>query len=142
MKKLLVLLSAVFLSLAIVQSASVFIRWTPNKQLLVNGLPAKYIKISYGSQLKTYTNSITWPLTNLSSAVYRGYDPFNCYLVDVSNCVIVPIYGLKLNQQIYYSYSIINSNGEERLINDGSCGFTVTNNFNGVLAPQNLRITL
>ena len=140
MKKTVIILSVLF-ALLVAQSASVSFKWVPNQpsQPLVNGLPAKYIKMYYGPALKTYTNSIIWPLTDLTTNVFHGYDQYNCVWVDTSNYVTIPIYGLQLSQQIFTAYSLINSNGEEGpYINEATCGYTVTNKFD-LLPPKNFR---
>ena len=123
-----------------IHAAMVIFRWNPDNAPLVNGLPATHIKMYYGSQLKTYTNSVVAPITNRVVTPHLGYDQYNCVFVTLSNYVQVPIYGLKLSNQIYTAYSFINSNGQESpLINEATCGFTVTNNNDLVQPPERLK---
>lgn len=141
MKKAVIIFSVLF-SLWIAQSAMVTYKWNPNQNPppLVNGLPAKYIKLYYGPALKTYTNSVIWPLTNTTPGPYRGWDQYNCVWIDTVNYVSVPVYGLQLSQQIFTAYSIINSNGQEGpLINESTCGYTVTNTAD-LLPVKNLKL--
>jgi len=143
MKKILVSLSAVFLSLAIAYPAMIIYRWNAvNNTVTVGGLPAYKLRLYYGSSLKNYTNHVDVFLSSINTTnVYHGWDQYNCVWVDTINYVEAKVTGLVLNQQIYSAYSIINSNGlESPLINESTCGFTVTNNSNGILAPKNLRI--
>ena len=96
----------------------------------------------YGSALHTYTNHVDTLLSSVNTTnVYHGWDQYNCVMVDVKNYVEVKVTGLVLSQQIFSAYSIINSNGvESPLINESTCGFTVTNNSNGILSPTNFRV--
>ena len=116
-------------------------RWNPDYAPLVNGLAPAYIKMYYGGQLKTYTNSVIVPITNLVTTSYFGYDQYNCGFSSLSNSVKIPIYGLKLSNQIYTAYSFINSNGDESpLIKEAICGITITNKNDLVQSPRNLKI--
>ncbi len=141
MKRLLVSLLAVFLSLTIAYPAMIIYRWNAvDNPVTVGGLPAYKLRLYYGPSLKNYTNHVDVLLSNINTNVYHGYDQYNCVGVDVKNYVQAKVTGLVLSQQIYSAYSIINSNGlESPLINESTCAFTVTNNSNGVLAPTNLR---
>lgn len=143
MKKLLVSLLAMFLSLVIAYPAMIVYRWNAvNNPVTAGGLPAYKLRLYYGSSLKNYTNHIDVLLSSINTTnVYHGWDQYNCVWVDVSNYVEVKVTGLVLSQQIYSAYSVINSNGvESPLINESTCGFTVTNNSNGILALKNLKI--
>jgi hypothetical protein len=142
MKKLLVSLSAVFLSLAIAYPAMIIYRWNAvDNTVTVGGLPAYKLRLYYGPSLKNYTNHVDVMLSSINTNVYHGYDQYNCVGVDVKNYVEAKVTTLVLSQQIYSAYSIINSNGlESPLINESTCAFTVTNNSNGILVPQNLRV--
>ena len=142
MKKLTIFLS-VFLSLMVAHSALVVYHWNAvDNPVTAGGLPPKYLRVYYGPSLKNYTNHVDVLLTNINTTnTYHGWDQYNCVWVDVKNYVVVNVGGLVLSQQIYTAYSVINSNGVEGpLINEATCGFTVTNNSNGILPPANLRI--
>lgn len=123
--------------------AMIVYRWNAvNNPVTAGGLPAYKLRLYYGSSLKNYTNHIDVLLSSINTTnVYHGWDQYNCVWVDVSNYVEVKVTGLVLSQQIYSAYSVINSNGvESPLINESTCGFTVTNNSNGILALKNLKI--
>jgi hypothetical protein len=144
MRKL-ILICLLCLFVGLVRSATVTYHWNAiNNPVTVGGLPAKYLKLSYGPSLGHYTNSITVGLTNLNTTnVYHGWDQYNCVWIDVRNYVEVKVTGLVRSQQIYTAYSIINSNGlESPYINQATCGFTVTNNADAPPRPINFRITL
>ena len=125
-------------------SATITYKWNAvDNPVKANGLPPKYLKLYYGSVLRTYTNSITVPLTNINTTnIYTGYDQYNCNPSSVRNYVEAKVTGLVLGQQIFSAYSVINSNGfESPLINEATCGFTVTNNSDAIiLPPRNFRI--
>lgn len=122
-------------------SASVSFKWNPAYAPQVNGLPPVAIKLYYGSQLKTYTNFIVAPITNLTATPYNGYDQYNCVTNTVVNYVTIPIYGLGLSNQIFTAYSVINERGEESpLINEATCGFTITNRMDKPLPPDDLKV--
>jgi hypothetical protein len=142
MKKLLVSLSAVFLSLVIAYPAMIIYRWNAvDNPVTVGGLPAYKLRLYYGPSLKNYTNHVDVLVSSINTNVYHGWDQYNCVGVDTKNYVEAKVTGLVLSQQIFSAYSIINSNGlESPLINESTCGFTVTNNANIILAPQNVRI--
>jgi len=138
MKKLIILGLLFLIPFLVSNSAVVVYKWNAiDNAVSVNGLPPKYLKISYGPSLRTYTNSVVIGLTNINTTnVYRGWDQYNCVWVDVRNYVEVKVTGLVLSQQIYSAYSLINSNGiESPYINESTCGFTVTNNSDMVLVP-------
>jgi hypothetical protein len=132
-----------FLVILTCQSAVIIYKWNViDNPVTVGGLPPKYLKLSYGPTLRTYTNWVVVGLTNINTTnVYRGWDQYNCTWVDVKNYVEVKVTGLVLSQQIYSAYSLINSNGvESPYINESTCGFTVTNNSDMTIPPVNLRI--
>lgn len=131
-----------FLSLTMAFSATVIYHWNAvDNPITAGGLPAYKLRLYYGPALKTYTNHIDVLLSTVSTNVYHGWDQYNCATVDVKNYVIATVSGLVLSQQLYSAYSVINSNGvESPLINESTCGFTVTNNTGIILTPQNLRI--
>ena len=142
MKKLLVSLSVVFLSLAIAYPAMIIYRWNAvDNAVTVGGLPAYKLRLYYGPSLKNYTNHVDVLLNSINTNIYHGWDQYNCVSVDTKNYVEAKVTSLVLSQQIFSAYSIINSNGlESPLINESTCGFTVTNNSNGILVPQNVRV--
>ena len=138
MKKLIVL-CLLLLSISVSQSAMVIARFKPPTGMY-NGFPAKYVKIHYGGQLRTYTNSVQWPLTNINTNVFGAYDLMACEYVSISNCVNVPIHRLTLNAPFYHSYSIINEDGvESAILGHAVCSFTITNAVNIFPPPKKLR---
>lgn len=146
-KKCLVVLFFLCVTL-IAQSAMVKIRFgSPSliNGLSVNGLPVQSVKVYYGSQINTYTNSVIRLISNdLITNSIGCYDPYGCVYTNVSNFWDFPVTNLTLGQQFFYAVSFINSNGQEGLILTSSvCAFIVTNNSNGNIpipvSPQNLR---
>lgn len=139
MKKLLSL-SLMFLMLATIPAAMVKV-YVDNSPYSVYGLPATHLKVYYGSQTNSMTNILMCPLTNaVNSNSYPAYDPFNCVTSVRSNQILFSIYGLTLNQQCYYAYAYVNSNGVETPLVLPKCGFTVTNNTDVILPPTNFRV--
>ena len=122
--------------------AMVTFRWNPDNAPLYNGQPPTAIKLYYGSQLKTYTNSVTTIITTNRTAVpYPGYDQYNCVTNVMVNYISIPIYGLVLSNQIYTAYSFIYPDGHESaLINEAVCGFTITNKNDKPLPPDDLKV--
>ena len=143
MKKLLLILS-LCLSIGVAYSAVVIYHWNAvDNTVTVGGLPPTHLKLYYGSTLKTYTNSITVPLTNINTTnVYSGYDQYNCIRVDVRNHVEVKVIGLIYSQQLFSAYSVINSNGvESPFINESTCAFIVTNRSDiRISSPTRIRL--
>ncbi len=141
MKKLLLLIS-LCLSLSVAYPAMVIFRWNPDHAPLRDGLPPTAIKLYYGSQLKTYTNSVTTIITtNRTSTPYDGYDQYNCVTNTMVNYISIPIYGLVLSNQIYTAYSCIYPDGyESPLINEATCGFTITNRNDKPAPPDDLKV--
>lgn len=143
MKKLLsVVLAATFLFAA--QAAMVKIYLHP-EPFMVDGAPATHIKIRYGSHLNVYTNEVVFSLnvpviTNETG--FQSFDPFQCTNGVVWNRRILEIKNLQYTQQFYYAYSYIGSNGVETpIIQESSCGFTVTNRTDELSPPKNLTIS-
>jgi len=141
MKKL-ILISVLCLTMFAAYPAMVVLRWNPEAAPQVNDSPPIFIKMYYGGQLRTYTNSVTAPITNFVATPYVGYDQYRCVFVTLSNYVQIPIYGLKLSNQIYTAYSFINARGEESpLINEATCGFTITNKNDKPMPPLALKVS-
>ena len=139
MKKLLSL-GLMFLMLTTIPAAMVKV-YVDNSPYSVNGSPATHLKVYHGSQTNSMTNILMCPLTNIvNSNSYSAYDPFNCLTTIRSNQIMFSIYGLTLNQQFYYAYAYVNSNGVEAPLVLPKCGFTVTNNMDAISTPTNFRV--
>ena len=99
-------------------SATITYKWNAvDNPVKANGLPPKYLKLYYGSVLRTYTNSITVPLTNINTTnIYTGYDQYNCNPSSVRNYVEAKVIGNKsyLNQ---FSFKIPKKLMREKLEN-------------------------
>lgn len=141
MKKLILLIS-LCLSFCVAYPAMVIFRWNPDNAPLFNGSSPVAIRLYYGSQLKTYTNSVTTIITtNKSSTSYVGYDQYNCVTNVMVNYINISIYGLVLSNQIYTAYSFIYPGGHESpLINEAKCGFIIMNENDKPVPPYDLRI--
>lgn len=138
MKKLW-MLGIIFLTLLITQAANVRTFWT-----LPPPSDSKLVKIYYGSQPNTYTNSKVFDLTTLPilTNAIPAYDTTGCSNTVGSGAYML-ISGLQYTQQYYWAYSYINTNGVEGpIIAHSVCAFTVTNRSDEVVTiPKDFRTT-
>jgi hypothetical protein len=137
MKKLWIFV-VVFLTLLITNAANVRIFWTQTPPA-----DAKYVKIYYGTQANTYTTNQVFELATLPflTNTIPAYDTFGCQPTIGGNTNYVMVSGLQYNQQFFWAYSYINTNGvESPIVANSVCGFTVTNRSDeGITEPKNFR---
>ncbi len=101
------------------------------------------IKVYYGSQLKSYTNSISFPVNTLiyiTNAPFNGYNPIYCRGEYMPFYTKLPISGLISGQPFYYKMSYIWKGGSEVLMWESMCASTVPTNDVVLFPPTNLRI--
>jgi hypothetical protein len=130
----------IFLTLLMTQAANVRIFWTQTPPP-----DAKSVKVYYGSQQNTYTNSQVFDLETLPflTNTIPAYDTFSCTNTTGGNTKYVKVAGLQYNQQFFWAYSYINTNGVEGpIVAHSVCGFTVTNRTDEVVTiPTDFRTT-
>jgi hypothetical protein len=136
MKKILTIISVILLVL-VTQAANVRIFWN-------QGVPPDTvaIKVYYGSQSNIYTTNMVFNLDTLpfETNTIPAYDAFQCISVPGGNNKFLRITGLQYNQQFYWAWSCINSNGVEGpIVAHTTCGFTVTNRSDEVFPPEHLK---
>ena len=141
MKKLLII-CLLLLSILSVKSESI--------GLILGGLPSvdviTHIKISYGSQVKTYTNYVLFPTNTwrwVTNAPVTSMNLQTCQQELIPCYIPVSISGLVGGQIFYFKVTYIwKGGGEGSTIWESLCPVKVPISGNRPSAPKNLRIIL
>lgn len=123
--KVVIALMAFLLSMAMVHSVDVSLQMSfPDSWYSTN----YYVKVYYGAQPNSYTNSQTFALTPAThfTNVYFGYDQVGCVTNTLNDYARLTLTNLVSKQPLYYGYSIIDPTGKESAIFRNSvCPYTV-----------------